>query len=210
MNYKYTRANNFKLEQILSVQYTGPLDMPIIHATQAVPQRIIPFNELSKCNNPQDYFVHFYLDDYQFERVWDNPRRYTEVLAKYAGVIGTDYSMYLDMPTAQQIYNNWRNKLLMAYWQSQGITVIPNARWSSVGSYDWCFDGLPERSTVAVSSIGCENAHASLHFVDGYKEMLHRLSPTKIVFVGNILPELEGFGDVINFCETKLNKLKTR
>ena len=51
----------------------------------------------------------FYEDDYQFERFWNRPAQYLSVLRRFAGGISTDYSIYLDMPRSQQIWNCWRN-----------------------------------------------------------------------------------------------------
>lgn len=54
----------------------------------------------SKSNNRG---VHFYLDDYQFERVYNNPYRYIDKLSQYRFVLSPDFSLYLEMPTWRQI-----------------------------------------------------------------------------------------------------------
>ena len=59
---------------------------------------LIGFNELLTCKHPESAGVHFFLDDYQFERFWRQPQRYLAALAKCPLVIGPDFSLYTDFP----------------------------------------------------------------------------------------------------------------
>lgn len=60
-------------------------------------------------------------------------------------------------------------------------------------SYEWCFDGEPKNSVVAVSNIGCvKDSGLKKMFDDGYNEMLKRLSPKKILFYGSTFGGYEG------------------
>ena len=53
--------------------------------------------------------------------------------------------------------------------------------------------GEPEGGTVAVSSVGVmKNRDARKLFVDGYREMLTRLQPDKIIFFGDVPDECAG------------------
>lgn len=52
-----------------------------------------------------------------------------------------------------KIYNHYRKHWLGAYWQDNGITVIPTISWSDKESFGWCFDGELVGGTVAVSSV---------------------------------------------------------
>ncbi len=80
--------------------------MPTIApAAVPVPARLIPFNVAMRLNRvPANCGVHFYLDDYQFERVWNAPERYVEKLRKFSCVLTPDFSLYLDMPRAMKIW----------------------------------------------------------------------------------------------------------
>ena len=101
--------------------------------------------------------------------------------------------MFADYPVAVQIYNHWRKHLLAAYWQSLGLTVIPTVGWIGPDSYSWCFDGEPIGSSVAVSSVGVmKNREARTMFTNGYREMLSRLQPDKIIFFGDVPDECPG------------------
>lgn len=59
-------------------------------------------------------------------------------------------------------------------------------------SYDWCFDGEPINSIVAVSSVGTQNnAESKRLFLQGYEEMMRRLTPSWIIFYGKIFEECD-------------------
>jgi hypothetical protein len=104
--------------------------------------RTLPFN-YALSNKDKDYFVHFYIQDYLFNRIWNNPQRYIDVLKEYKGIVMPDFSLYTDMPEPLQRFNHYRNLWFARMCQLQGITVIPSLNWSTEYSFDWCIDGLP-------------------------------------------------------------------
>ena len=114
----------------------------------------IPFNCAKTSTVRAGLGVHFFIDDYLFERVWHDPDRYAQMLSDFRVVMSPDFSLFTDYPVAVQIYNHWRKHLLGAYWQRLGMTVIPSICWSDESSFAWCFDGEPVGGTVAVSSVG--------------------------------------------------------
>ena len=130
---------------------TGKFDIPVITADEVTFSDFIGFNYANTAKDRADKAVHFFLDDYQFNRVWTDPDRYIERLKRYKYVLTPDFSLYTDFPKALQIYNHYRKHWLGAYWQMCGIRVIPTISWSDEESYSWCFDGEPKHSTVAVS-----------------------------------------------------------
>lgn len=66
-----------------------------------------------------------------------------------------------------------------------GLTVIPTAGWSDERSYEFCFDGMPKHSLIAVSSLGTQNdKQAQKLFHKGYEKMQEVLEPSKILFYG--------------------------
>ena len=133
--------------------------------------------------------LHFYIDDYQFKRLWTDPDRYIPLLQDFGAVMSTDFSMYTDFPVAMQIWNMYRDCWLANYWTEHGITVVPAPGWSDHASYDWCFDAYPEYSIVSVSSLGTQADPVSkVLFMDGYREMMDRLHPKEIIFYG-IVPD---------------------
>ena len=151
------------------------------------------FNHVLKLRRKPDCGVHFFTDDYLFERVWHDPERYAAFLGQFPAVMSPDFSLFSDYPMAVQIYNHWRKHQIAAYWQSKGITVIPSICWSGYYSYDWCFDGEPVGGTVAVSSTGTQkNPQSRVFFLEGYREMMARLRPAKVIFFGSVPDGCDG------------------
>ena len=172
----------------------GPLGIPKLvpaHLNDCIPW--IPFNCVMSDRQREAHGVHFFIDDYLFQRAWNDPCRYAHMLSGYQAVMTPDFSMFTDYPVAVQLYNHWRKHQLGAYWQSLGLTVIPSICWSDHDSYAWCFDGEPVGGTVAVSSVGTQkNPLARTLFLDGYAEMMRRLQPKKIIFFGDVPAECTG------------------
>ena len=172
---------------------TGAFDIPRLLPEHCQSDSFIGFNYAKTCKQPHDKGVHFFIDDYQFTRLWVNPDAYLELLQKFKCVCTPDFSTYTDFPKAVQIFNHYRKHWLGAYWQSNGITVIPTISWSDRKSFEWCFDGEPVESAVAVSSVGTQrNKESRSLFIAGYSEMLIRLQPSVIYFYGNVPDECRG------------------
>lgn len=158
----------------------------------------IGFNYVRGCEDPEVHGVHFFVDDYQFLRVWTRPDDYISKLRKFQAVCAPDFSTYVDFPKCIQIYNHYRKHWLAKYWTDRGIKVIPTISWSDDSSFDWCFDGEPKNSIVAVSSVGTQaQAYSQQLFIEGYEEMLSRLSPIGIIFYGDI-PDMVDTSNVLH------------
>ena len=134
--------------------------------------------------------VHFFVDDYRFNGVYDNPERTFERYAQYAFLLSPDFSTYADMDLWRQLESVAKNRWVGAYWQSKGLTVIPTISWGLSQSYEFCFDGVEKGSTVAVGMVGCKQS--GYNFMRGYNEMLKRLEPEKIICFGRPFDEMQG------------------
>lgn len=165
----------------------------------------ISFNFAKTCDEPEIHGLHFFVDDYQFERVWKTPDVYVPRLKQFQVVCTPDFSTYTDFPVAVQIFNHYKKHWLGAYWQLHGVKVIPTISWSDESSFAWCFDGEPVGGTVAVSSVGTQaNSDYGDLFMRGYDAMLERIQPSKIIFYGKRPPECRGnVVEVAHFCKTK-------
>lgn len=172
----------------------GAFDIPrILSVTPAALQSWISFNYAKSCKNPADTGLHFFVDDYQFTRLWTSPDAYLDLLRCFKAVCTPDFSTYIDFPVAVQIWAHYRKHWLGAYWQAHGIPVIPTISWSDERSFEWCFDGEPVGGAVAVSSVGTQNnKRAAALFRRGYDEMLRRLSPSTIYFYGTVPDGISG------------------
>ena len=153
----------------------------------------IGFNQALSCRKRDNKGVHFFVDDYQFNRLWTCVDRYVSLLLEYRYIMSPDFSTYTDFPRVIQIYNHYRKHWIGAYLQAAGCIVIPTISWSTPDSFEWCFDGEPVGGTVAVSSVGCMRGDEQRNlFVMGYHEMVRRIHPDKIIFYGDIPPECTG------------------
>ena len=185
-SYTYKRKKSLCNMDLYSDMFTvGKYDFPFVRPyNEDMPNRLLPFNKALR-SRKKDSFVHFYINDYQFERLWNVPKNYLDVLKGYDGVVSPDFSVYVDMPEAMRIWNTYRNRFLASWMQMKGIDVIPNVTWSDEESYRYCFDGLPKRSIVAVNSMGIIGNRKSLYlWQKGYEKMLSLLEPIQIVRYG--------------------------
>ena len=148
--------------------------------------------------------VHFFIDDYQFDRVWKMPNRYIRTLKQFGAVMTPDFSTYLDFPEAVRIFAHYKRHWCGAYWQQLGMTVIPNIQWGNKDSYSWCFDGDPVGGIVSVSNVGMVKSKENRkRFMDGYKEMLIRLQPKQVLFFGHTL---DGYPGPVHYIKYKQKK----
>lgn len=153
---------------------------------------MVRFKDALSCEFRTAQGLHFYSDDYQFERVWAKPEVYLELLEQFAFVVEPDFSMYLDFPEPLQKWNHYRNQLLGAWWQARGLTVIPSASWADAASFAWTFEGLPEHSTVAISTVGCVKGRELYgYFMDGVRELFRQKQPTGLLVYGKLTPDIE-------------------
>lgn len=172
----------------------GEYGIPQLEATQFEGGcDFIGFNYAIGCKDRANKAVHFFLDDYQFSRIWMRIDRYACMLRQFKYVLSPDFSIYSDFPKAMQIYNHYRKHWIGAYLQELGIKVIPTISWSTSDSYKWCFDGEPRGGAVAVSSVGIRNIKARKElFLEGYEEMYRRLRPDTVIFYGKVPEECRG------------------
>jgi len=144
--------------------------------------------------------VHFFVEDYKIEKLYNNPENYLYRLAQYPHVLTPDYSLYRDMPLALQISNTFKSRWCGAYWQEHGLSVIPTVSWSTFESYGFCFDGLERESVVAISTLGALTEKE--YFLSGYFEMKNRINPKSILCFGNAFPEMGDEVIVVSYLET--------
>lgn len=186
---------NFKLLKNIEFSENG---IPIISGTSHIPKKLIPFN-YANTTKDRNAGIHFYIDDYQFERIWKDPIRYTALLKRFDCVIAPDFSLYANFPKPLKIFNLYKQRLLTAYWQKQGILVIPNLTWSSFEDLDECLDGFPKHSVIALSTNGCLNKKTKATFIECFNKAIKIVAPLKIIIVGEIPTELKNVKNILQF-----------
>lgn len=92
--------------------------------------------------------VHFFVDDYRFKGIYNNPERTLKKYAQYKFLLTPDFSTYADMNLWRQLESVAKNRWIGAYWQSKGLTVIPTISWGLYQSYEFCFDGVEKSASL--------------------------------------------------------------
>lgn len=151
-----------------------------------IPDKWIGFNEVNSFKGDRSLTgVHFFIDDYQFERVWNCPCKYISILKEFACVIAPDFSMYEDMPFAMQLWNLYRSMYLAKLFELNGVNVIANLMWSSKV---FISDIYPKGSTIAISSVGIRD---KARFINDLKKMVDMIKPNKLLYFGSKIDGLE-------------------
>lgn len=176
------------LDQIDFVQWQFP--MPLVQRVDSItpPDLALPFSKV--INSPdKNVAVVFYEPDMNFARVLHNPKRYVEPLRKFPCVAGLDFSQKIGMNAFVNLSNSWWNKALTAYFQAQGVKMIPNVTWSVPSSYEYSFCGLPKDSVIAINCTGIKGNTAAMYlWQKGYREALKALNPSLILRYGDRMP----------------------
>ena len=153
----------------------------------------IGFNYVLSDKEPEGKAVHFFIDDYQFQRLWNSPEKYIEKLKRYEVVLTPDFSPYGDMPMATQIFNHYRKHWVGALMQEYGVNVAPTIRASrDERSFEWFLDGEPKGGVVCISSMWTSDKEAKDYFIKEYNKMVDTLKPQKIYIYGNKVEGLKG------------------
>lgn len=179
--------------------------MPVIKNDGCTPESLIGFN-YAKSSKDKACGIHFFVDDYQFERVWSSPEKYIEILKDYECILSPDFSLYMDMPMAMKIWNVYRSRQIGAYYQGCGLKVIPTISWAEPETFCFCFEGVPEGSIVAISTIGVkQNKDALKIWRDGVDAMIERIKPAMILVYGGELDYDYG-GIPVKYYENNVTK----
>lgn len=177
----------YNLHLYNSDEVDGYYQLPIIKKQDVIPTKLQGFN-YALSSKDKNCGIHFFIDDYQFERVWNSPELYVDTLLEYECVLTPDFSLYMDMPLSMKIWNIYRSRLLGNFWQNVGINVIPTISWAEEDTFSFCFDGIEKESIVAVSTIGVKRDNNAFDiWKNGMDEMIKRINPSTILVYGGKL-----------------------
>lgn len=138
----------------------------------------------------QNKTIHFFTYDWNFQSVYEKPEESLEKLDQYYALLTPEFSTYKDMPLARQIDSVFKSRWCGAFWQKQGMIVIPTISWGSIPCLEFCFDGIEKGSVVAVSTYTREDNRDD--FMLGYNKMLEIIEPSAIICYGTPFPEMKG------------------
>lgn len=141
-----------------------------------------------------DKTVHFFLNDYKFECLWNNPKQYIGLLQKYNGILMPDFSNYTDYPISLNIFQMYRRFWLSRFFQENGIKVIPVPRINDLNNYENELKPIPKNNIIAISSVRMLSAMQRDYlpeFIQEVKIILDYLKPEKLIWYGNLIPEID-------------------
>lgn len=190
--------NLYRLHEFDANQTEGTYQIPKLKACHYVPKRLIPFDYVRRLRTiPPECGVHFFVDDYQLERIWRIPHKVLPRLKNFACTLSPDFSLYMDMPLAMKVWNYYRSMLIGQMMQREGLNVIPTLTWAGEDTFDFCFDGLEPGGVYAVSTVCVmRSKEAQEYWKAGMKEALKRLKPECILLYGFNTKIDFDFGDV--------------
>lgn len=168
--------------------------MPVIKRCDFVPGDLVGFN-YAKTYKDKNVGIHFYVDDYQFERIWNYTEKYIDILAPYDCILTPDFSLYMDMPMPMKIWNVYRSRQIGAFFQNEGIAVIPTLQWAEPETFCFCFQGIEKGGVVSVSTVGVKRDSGAMDiWRDGMDEAIRQIEPSTILLYGGNIGY--DFGDI--------------
>ncbi len=176
---KFTSTNSFPQMEA----YNGSTDFTAV-----------PYTYWKRCDGTGQA-AHFFLDDFRFrDAVWCNLEKTTCSLSKFDYLFTPDFSLWKNLPTEFPNKENiYRTRFVGCLWQLSGYNVIPTASWGGLQSFAYCFEGLPERSVIAVSGMGSQkSADAFNLWCHGLRSLELQKTPTLILVYGPevVIPDL--------------------
>ena len=170
------------------IEFTSKNQFPIVEPYSGdLPEILCSVHRLRK--KPDSYLRntcgHFFTSDSNFESYWNNPFRYLRFLQQLGFVMSTDFSLYTNMVLMQKLWNSFRNKLLSAFYQRNGINLIPAPSWGDLVNIELYMEGWPKESIIAVNSTGIGlDKRCRYIWLEGYHAMLDILKPVHIIRYG--------------------------
>jgi hypothetical protein len=78
---------------------------------------------------PNHGTYHFYVDDYQFNALWENPEQVPASGCAVAAEV--NYTTLMDTPKAGVLWTIYRKRIMAAYWQMCGVRILVdlNVHW---------------------------------------------------------------------------------
>ncbi|MCL2061223.1 MAG: DUF4417 domain-containing protein [Firmicutes bacterium] len=140
--------------------------------------------------------IHFFTYDWLYETVYTKPETALEKLDQYYALLTPDFSCYFNMPLALQIYSTFKNRWCGAFWQKQGMRVIPTIEWGDEKSFEFCFDGIEQGAVVAVSTYRREGYQKE--FLQGFNAMMETIKPSAVICYGEPFNGMTGNIKVIS------------
>lgn len=167
------------------VNFSKVTEIPIMKAEQTIPKDIISITEAKYYKgNDFDKFVHFYVNDYKYEDLFEKADKYLEILSRFKGIISPDFSTSSDFPRAVKYFNTYRNNLFGSWFQQLGYRSICNVR-CSFQDIKYELDGVPRNSVLSLGAVGnIKNKNDRENFALGLIRLVDICQPTALLIYG--------------------------
>ena len=170
--------------------FVGGEDYPKIErwmVPKSPPIKVIPFDKMREFTNLSVYFICFYCTDETFSKILRNPKKYVNMLRKTAGIIGFDFSVYIDMPLIQQKSQIYNNLSLSCFFGNEGVPVIPNIRYGVESTKDDFLAAIPKNTLIAFGTYGfIKSIKEQRTWFDTIHKIINILEPSAIVVYGTL------------------------
>lgn len=227
----FTKQESFnRIRPLSSSIKRGKYDIPIIPKSEINLEKLNDGlflqgfqNSTKKDTHCKEKIVHFFINDREFERLYEKSLKYIPRLAKYYAVRTPDFSRFDGRDKFGIIQATYRNRYLGALWSDYGRKVIPTIGWAGPASYEICFEGVETESIVSISTLGIHSDKESKEeFRKGFTRMRNKLNPSAIICLGDpvegmntdnvyFVPYQDSFGKQFqNGWQTRLFDLQER
>lgn len=190
------------------INFTSEHQLPIVKPVCTdIPEKMIAYYRTKQIKQTNDIVAHFYTADCQFENVWNRPFAYIDAFKRFLAITSTDFSLLTNMLEMHRLWNDFRNKLLAAFYQKWNVKVIASPSWSAdMQNIDRYMEGWPRNSLISINSTGvCHDKRSRHIWLDGYNAMLSILNPTHILRYGGFV---EGERTEISTYYTNDNRIR--
>ena len=176
-------------------------DIPVCPCTASEPPKaLISYVQAKHIHKQQikinpdyhyDAFIHFYIDDQKFDGprkgIWKQPFDALDIIRHFSGAITPDFSTYADFPDPINRYNTYRMRAFGRWLGENGIPIINNVRWGDEETWDYCFDGIPYNSMVAIGTVasGIKLLKNRPIFEKGLFRMIDCINPNPVIIFGS-------------------------
>lgn len=189
MTYKWISTDYDTMHEIYlqEAELEERFGFPILDPVHVTPDFSISLPKSAKNLKTKNTIVHCYVEDSYLEPVWKDARRYVDNLRYYPYMVMPDLTVTAFMPPAMQVWNRFRNMALARYFHDLGIPVVPSLGVLSDKDSDFMLYGMPEDSTVSVSTKGrLRQKEEHQLFMRGLYHVLDVLKPRNLLMFGSI------------------------
>ena len=95
--------------------------------------------------------------------------------------------------------------------QNQGINIVPVVEWADYSELEWCMDGIPKNSTIAIGLYGCsKNSRSKYNALKGIQKVCAELEPYSIICYGTEIKSINSLCKRVTFLENYCKLIKKR